>query len=112
MPNLIKICAVVWISIADTHIYIDFYILDLSFFQLDAIVDILGVPSEIVSHRDLTKRIFLFGEKSNSKSSRPHSSNPRRKSVGQVPMLQNFFTLSFNYVRKRQECLYRTCLYK
>ena len=36
-----------------------------------------------MSHRDLSKRIVLFGEKPSQRSGRPNSSNPRRKSVGQ-----------------------------
>jgi len=54
---------------------------------LDAIDDILGVPSEFLSQRDFSKRLILMEEKSNLRGRNFHTGgwqNPRRKTTNEV----------------------------
>ena len=64
--------------------------------QLDAIVDILGVPSELLNQKDYSnKRLFLLKEKTKEKASvasgavlrRPRP--PRRSRRNRAPALEN-----------------------
>ena len=49
---------------------------------MDAIVDILGVPSEVLSQRDFNKRLILMAEKSNHRIlSQNWQQNPRRNTT-------------------------------